>query len=398
MNRLREIYTLISQKIQTTWQRFSAWSSQAGNPATDEQPPYANCLNCGTELTGMYCHKCGQQARFPLPKMWTFIEEYISDVFSLERQTAPTLINLIFHPGRLIKEYCAGRFTSYLHPMKLHFFLIVVIVTIFSFAGTDSKIKGILEEATNVNAFTTDISLSTITNDTLYVKKMDVSPRDTVKLLATYSAAVKYPSVVDIVQVHSIIDDDNADTLTAVVPHVLFEDKILEDLDENGYTQFSLENEYMSQEVMLNEIKEAWDMITSALLNNLPLIMLLTCPILSLVLRKTLWRRKHPRIYFYIFAMFYMVMVEILFILFYLGSFIFDYTFNTITSIILGIVSLYLLIALKQTFDISSWWKATIATAIINSLYIGICYLLIIIVSAIIFMSIVFQSHSLYDF
>ena len=29
---------------------------------TPNSLPYKHCLNCGTELNGMYCHVCGQQA------------------------------------------------------------------------------------------------------------------------------------------------------------------------------------------------------------------------------------------------------------------------------------------------------------------------------------------------
>ncbi len=47
----------------------------------DKALPYKQCLNCGTELNGMFCHKCGQQALDKTPTVKEFIVEYMNHAF-----------------------------------------------------------------------------------------------------------------------------------------------------------------------------------------------------------------------------------------------------------------------------------------------------------------------------
>ena len=151
------------QKFTGWWKQIYDITKQDGNPATDEQPPYTHCLNCGAELSGMYCHKCGQQASMPIPKMWGFVKEYIKSVTCIDRQALPTLLNLIFHPGRLVKDYCAGRYRSYSPPIQINFFILFVLIILFSTIGNDISIVDSFKELTSKELFITDcIAFETI--------------------------------------------------------------------------------------------------------------------------------------------------------------------------------------------------------------------------------------------
>ena len=97
----------------------------------EEVAPYKQCLNCGTDLQGVYCHKCGQQASNPTPKVWEFILEYMNNAFIWDTKCFLTIWNLVRRPGFLTNEFNAGKFVSYENPLKLNMFFLFVFVTIF---------------------------------------------------------------------------------------------------------------------------------------------------------------------------------------------------------------------------------------------------------------------------
>ena len=57
--------------------------------------PYKHCLNCGTELNGMYCHECGQRATSKTPTVRGFILEYLNNAFFWDTLCVQTLWKLI---------------------------------------------------------------------------------------------------------------------------------------------------------------------------------------------------------------------------------------------------------------------------------------------------------------
>ena len=84
--------------------------------------PYKHCLNCGTELTGAYCHACGQEASNPTPSIKSFIMEYVVNAFMWDSKLLETLWLLVRRPGYLTREFVSGKFISYMHPLKLNMF------------------------------------------------------------------------------------------------------------------------------------------------------------------------------------------------------------------------------------------------------------------------------------
>ena len=86
--------------------------------------PYTHCLNCGTELQGMYCHVCGQEAISKTPTVSAFVLEYFNNAFIWDAQFLKTFWTLIRRPGHLTNEYLSGKFISQEHPLKLNMFLL----------------------------------------------------------------------------------------------------------------------------------------------------------------------------------------------------------------------------------------------------------------------------------
>jgi hypothetical protein len=87
------------------------------------------CKNCGAELSGPYCHHCGQPARSNIRFFGALVHELFEDVFSFKSRAAITLSALFFRPGFLTAEYIAGRRVRYVPPLRL--FLVTSLVCIF---------------------------------------------------------------------------------------------------------------------------------------------------------------------------------------------------------------------------------------------------------------------------
>ena len=87
----------------------------AGSPA---------CLNCGTELAGPFCHFCGQPDRNFLRFFPVLLREFLEDFLDLDSRFARTMKPLLFHPGRLTRDYLEGRRFRYTPPMRLYLCLL----------------------------------------------------------------------------------------------------------------------------------------------------------------------------------------------------------------------------------------------------------------------------------
>ena len=84
------------------------------------------CRNCGHMVEGRYCPNCGQLAASFHRPILSLIGETISDTFTFDGRLARTLPVLFFRPGRLTKNYTAGKRARYVPPFRL--FLIASLV------------------------------------------------------------------------------------------------------------------------------------------------------------------------------------------------------------------------------------------------------------------------------
>lgn len=89
------------------------------------------CLNCNTELTGRYCHNCGQENIEPKETVWGLISHFFADITHFDGKFFSTSRYLITKPGFLPKEYIKGRRASYLHPIRMYVFSSALFFLVF---------------------------------------------------------------------------------------------------------------------------------------------------------------------------------------------------------------------------------------------------------------------------
>ena len=84
------------------------------------------CQNCGTDLLGPHCYKCGQPVHGLVRHFGSIIGDFFDSVFDLDSRTPRTLWPLFARPGYLTCEYFEGRRVRYVSPVRLFFFLSIV--------------------------------------------------------------------------------------------------------------------------------------------------------------------------------------------------------------------------------------------------------------------------------
>ena len=93
------------------------------------------CLNCSTEMKGPFCYYCGQPDKRFLRFFPVMVREMLQDLFELDSRFTRTLSPLLFHPGRLTRDYIDGRRFRYTPPIRIYLFASVIFFVLASFAS-----------------------------------------------------------------------------------------------------------------------------------------------------------------------------------------------------------------------------------------------------------------------
>lgn len=89
-----------------------------------------NCLNCGSEVSGKFCSDCGQENIETRENFFHLAFHTIGDFFHFDSKFFRSLIPLITKPGFLTREHWAGKRMRYIHPLRLFFFVTIVMVIV----------------------------------------------------------------------------------------------------------------------------------------------------------------------------------------------------------------------------------------------------------------------------
>jgi hypothetical protein len=107
-------------------------------PTTDHPPPESDavaieafrCRNCGEQLKGRFCHRCGQKDQVITRFFPSLLLEGLEGLFAFESRTYRTLWLLFTRPAFLSREYLEGRRVRYLPPVRV--FIIFVLIFLFT--------------------------------------------------------------------------------------------------------------------------------------------------------------------------------------------------------------------------------------------------------------------------
>jgi hypothetical protein len=117
--------------------------------ARPKAPP---CANCETALAGAYCHACGQKAHLH-DKLKHLVEEFAEGIAHFDGRLWRTLPLLALNPGRLSREWMAGKRVRYVAPLHLFLFAVFLLFLIPNFTGRhyfDFSDPASLDQAANI--------------------------------------------------------------------------------------------------------------------------------------------------------------------------------------------------------------------------------------------------------
>lgn len=84
------------------------------------------CQNCGAELLGDHCYRCGQPVKGLVRHFSSIVGDFLDTVLNIDGRVFATLPPLFLRPGFLSTEYFAGRRVRFVSPVRLFVFLCVV--------------------------------------------------------------------------------------------------------------------------------------------------------------------------------------------------------------------------------------------------------------------------------
>lgn len=91
------------------------------------------CLNCGTPLPGEFCPNCGQRD-YDFDRSFREVAAELAESFwSFDSKLFRGVVDLLFRPGFLTKEFLAGRRASQVPPLRFYLFVSILFFLTSSF-------------------------------------------------------------------------------------------------------------------------------------------------------------------------------------------------------------------------------------------------------------------------
>src|SRR5437764_5178631 len=85
-----------------------------------ERPPITHCENCGAQLQGHWCAKCGQPAIDYRRSFRHVIADLLNEFLNWDSKFFATIGLLLVRPWKLTNQFLAGHRVRYVHPLRLY--------------------------------------------------------------------------------------------------------------------------------------------------------------------------------------------------------------------------------------------------------------------------------------
>lgn len=97
------------------------------------------CLNCGHLVEERFCRNCGQENIETRQSFYYLFTHFIEDFTHYDGQFWKTIKYLLIRPGKLTKEYLAGKRQLYVAPVKLYIFVSFITFFLPSLLGSSDS-------------------------------------------------------------------------------------------------------------------------------------------------------------------------------------------------------------------------------------------------------------------
>ena len=267
----------------------------------DSAPPLTHCENCGADLKGHWCAKCGQAAIEYRRSFRYVVADLLNEFLNWDSKFFTTIALLILKPWRLTNEFLAGKRVRYVNPLRLY-----LLASILFFFAVNYGAKGIKVDASKLGPKDrADLETELKREDLPPVarEKLEALLRDSTSSPAP-SPATNAPSPTPNPTASSDVASQPTDSGNEPKkkygkigdrPFVAFD-------DAKSTTPFESWIEGRAKEKM-GEHGTKMGLFISTLLSNLPYMMLCCIPLFALVLKLLYIRRRRFYIDHLIYAL-----------------------------------------------------------------------------------------------
>ncbi len=268
------------------------------------------CLNCGADLNGRYCHKCGQENIEPKENFWHLVNHFVEDLTHFDGKFFITLKDLLFKPGFLSKEYLKGRRASYLHPIRMYVFTSAVFFLIF-FSFVHLEDNGVVKVSKGKKSNVIHIGIDGA--ESVETKKANDS---LVKVLDSIKSTKNNDKL-------SILGDAN------YAKNVNEYDSIQSSLPANKrdgfFRKFYNRRRALISQNMLSGDENVYRKLVNELIHSIPKMMFILLPLIALLLKLLYVRKKQ---FLYIDHAIFIIHLFVAIYMFWLFAYGFDYLGN----------------------------------------------------------------------
>lgn len=99
-----------------------------GKHEIKENPTCCVCKNCRNTFQGNYCPHCGQNRHTPRFTIRNAFQNILSGFFNIDHGFSRNLIELLYRPGYMIRDYLKGKRVHYYKPFQTLFVLAVLYI------------------------------------------------------------------------------------------------------------------------------------------------------------------------------------------------------------------------------------------------------------------------------
>ncbi|MBB1284017.1 DUF3667 domain-containing protein [Flavisolibacter sp. BT320] len=90
-----------------------------------------DCLNCGAQVAGRYCHRCGQENVVTHQSFWSLTKHFVYDILHFDGKFFHTIGYIFSRPGFVPRQYAEGKRMRYLDPVRMYLFTSAVFFLVF---------------------------------------------------------------------------------------------------------------------------------------------------------------------------------------------------------------------------------------------------------------------------
>lgn len=246
-----------------------------------------DCLNCGADVQGRFCHVCGQENIVPHQNFWALTKHFIYDIFHFDGKFFDTLKNMFFKPGIVPKEYVQGKRTKYLDPIRMYLFVSAVFFLYFFSLAKNSEIKETDDELYIPSQGRVDLANS-------FKEELKANPADTILLkkiilLSDTSKPIKFS---DLAAVDPPSVEVNNRKYKSVAEYESSQQMLPPDKRDGWFLR-----KLIVKVISINtKYRESWERgvndFTKSLLHLMPYMLFVSLPFFALILKLLYARRK----------------------------------------------------------------------------------------------------------